>query len=215
MLPLNEWLGVLLGLDFSPATIEAAGRAGIDAGPLRHRAAEATHAWLAADNAIDDERARDWLLGDIVAEPLWAAFLNWRCRCVADLVAEIRAAVPAATEVRVIPSVQRPSARGWVEGSDLAMLAAACDRLEVCAYEPSAAAVAADLFDVRRRVGPAPVLNAIMRPSHPDLAGGSETVAAARALKAAGVQGLAFYNYGHWRLPALDRIREAFAFWGD
>ena len=60
---------------------------------------------------------------------------------------------------------------------------------------------------------PRPGSNAILRPTHPDLAGGSETLAAARALKAEGVTGLGFYNYGHWRLPALDRVREAFAFW--
>ena len=47
-------------------------------------------------------------------------------------------------------------------------------------------------------------LNAILRPTHPDLAGGAETAAAAEALKAAGVEGIAFYNYGHWRLPALE-----------
>ena len=213
LLPLNEWLGVLLGLDFSPATIEAAKGAGIDVEPLRRATVAAVSSWLSSDIAVDEQRARDWLLGDIVAEPLWAAFLNWRCRCVADLVAEIRAAVPKATEVRVIPSVQRPSARGWVEGSDLALLAAACDRLEVCAYEPTAAMVAADIFDVCRRVGPTASLNAILRPTYPDLVNGSETVAAARALKAAGVQGLGFYNYGHWRLPAMDRVREAFAIW--
>src|SRR5262249_13778761 len=153
-----------------------------DTEPLRQRAVAAVEAWLASDIAVDDERARDWLLGDIVAEPLWAAFLNWRCRCVADLVAEIRAPAPKSTEGRVIPSVQRPSARGWVEGSDLALLAAACDRLELCAYEPSAAMVAADIFDVRRRVGPDAPLNAILRPAHPDLGGGTETLAAARAL---------------------------------
>ena len=100
-----------------------------------------------------------------------------------------------------------------MEGSDLAMLAQAADRLEVCAYEPCAAAVAADLFDVRRRVGPKARLNAILRPTHPDLSGGADTVAAAEALKLAGVEGIALYNYGHWRLPALSRVRGALAAW--
>ena len=126
---------------------------------------------------------------------------------------EIRAAVPQPTEIWVIPSVQRPSAKGWIEGSDLALLAQAADRLEVCAYEPSAAEVAADLWDVRRRVGEAGRLNAILRPGHPDLAGGADTPAAAQALKAAGCEGIAFYNYGHLGLSALDRIRQAIAAW--
>jgi hypothetical protein len=213
LLPLNEWLGVLLGLDFGPAVIEAARAAGIDAEPLRRRTAAAVESWLAKDLHVDGERARDWLLADMVAEPAWATFLHWRCRCVADLVAEIRAALPKATELRVIPSVQRPTARGWVEGSDLALLAAACDALEICAYEATAAAVDADIHDVRRRLGPAARLNAILRPTHPDLAGGAEAVMAARILKAAGVEGIAFYNYGHWRLPALERVREALMAW--
>jgi hypothetical protein len=211
LLPLNEWLKVLLGLDFAPATLDAARRAGIDAEPLRRRAAAAVEAWLARDLDLDEARARDWLLGDLVGDPDWAAFLRWRCRCVASLVAEVRDAVPRPTEVRVIPSVQRPTVRGWVEGSDLAMLAEAADRIEVCAYEPEAAAVAADIFDVRRRVGAATRLSAVLRPTHPDLAGGAAAAAAARALRAAGVEGLAFYNYGHWRLPALERVREAIA----
>jgi hypothetical protein len=132
---------------------------------------------------------------------------------VADLVREVRAAVPRRTEVWVIPSVQRPTAKGWVEGSDLRLLAEAADRLEICAYERSAAGVAADLFDVRLRVGDGARLNAILRPGHPDLVDGAETAAAARALKAAGCEGLAFYNYGHLRLAALERAREALGAW--
>ncbi|MFO1067045.1 MAG: hypothetical protein U1E14_00795 [Geminicoccaceae bacterium] len=212
-LPLNEWLGLLLGMDFSPATLAAARAAGIDAEPLRAKTAAALEGWLSRDLHVDGERARDWLLADMVGDPTWAAFLTWRCRCVADLIAEIRAAVPRGTEVRVIPSVQRPTARGWVEGSDLGMLAEAADALEFCAYEPSAAAIAADVFDVRRRAGAAAKINAIMRPAHPDIGGGTEAVAAARALRAAGVAGLAFYNYGHWRAPGFDHVRAAFTAW--
>ena len=37
LLPLNEWLKVLLGLCFDPATLDAARRAGIDAESLRRR----------------------------------------------------------------------------------------------------------------------------------------------------------------------------------
>ncbi len=213
LLPLNEWLGVLLGLDFGPAVVAAARGAGIDVERLRRRTAAAIESWLAADLHVEPERARDWLLADLVAEPAWAAFLHWRCRCVADLVAEIRAGMPKGTELRVIPSVQRPTARGWVEGSDLATLAPVGDALEICAYEPTATAVAADLHDVRRRVGDAARLNAILRPTHPDLGGGADTAAAARVLKRAGVEGIAFYNYGHWRPPALERVREALAAW--
>ncbi|HET6467697.1 MAG TPA: hypothetical protein VFG43_04890 [Geminicoccaceae bacterium] len=214
LLALDEWVKVLLGLCFAPASLDGARAAGIDAVRLQRQAAAWLEAWLGHEVAVDGEMARDWLLADLVADPEWVAFLGWRCRVAADLVREVREAVPRATEVRVIPSVQRPSARGWIEGSDLRLLAAACDRLELCAYEPSAARVAADIFDVRRRVGEGARLNAILRPSHPDLAGGTETVAAARALKAGGVEGLAFYNYGHLRLGALERVRAATTAWG-
>lgn len=213
MVPLNEWARVLLGLCFAPASVEGAKAAGFDADALRRDACRKLEAWLASEVVIDEPRAAEMLLADLVLEPDWSAFLRWRCRVVADLVREVRAAVPKRTKVWVIPSVQRPTAKGWVEGSDLRLLADAADRLEICAYERSAAGVAADLLDVRLRVGEGARLNAILRPGHPDLAGGAETVAAARAVKGAGCEGLAFYNYGHLRLGALARIREAITAW--
>jgi hypothetical protein len=204
---------LLLGLCFAPASVEGARAAGIDAEALRREACRRLEAWLASDVAIDDGHAAEMLLADLALEPDWPAFLRWRCWVVADLVREVRAAVPAGTEIWVIPSVQRPTAKGWVEGSDLRLLADAADRLEVCAYEWGAGAVAADLFDVRLRVGEGTRLNAILRPGHPDLSGGAETAAGARAAKAAGCEGLAFYNYGHLRPGAMDRVREAVAAW--
>lgn len=213
LLPLNEWLTVLLGLDFSDATLKAARAAGVDAAALKDRAAVAVSDWLARDVQLEPDRARDWLLAELVAVPEWVAFLSWRCQCVADLVGEVRDAVPRHSEVRVIPSVQRPSARGWTEGSDLARLSRVCDRLEVCGYEPSVAMLQADLAQVRRHIGDDARLNVILRPAHPDLGGGRETATAVPVLRAAGVEGLAFYNYGHWRLPALDHVRAAFTAW--
>ncbi len=213
LLPLNEWLTVLLGLDFSDATLAAARAAGVDAAPLKARAASALSDWLGRDVQLEPDRARDWLLAELVAVPEWVAFLSWRCQTVAELLAEIRAAVPRRTEVRVIPSVQRPSARGWTEGSDLARLSRACDCLEVCGYEPTLAMLEADLAQVRLHIGAAARLNVILRPAYPDLGSGRDTAAAVPILRAAGAEGLAFYNYGHWRLPALEHVRAAFAAW--
>ncbi len=212
LVSLDSWIDLYLGLCFAPATMEAATAAGIDAEGLRHRVVARIEAWMASD--VDaGERAADWFQADLVSDGELQAYLQWRCRCVADLVAEIKAAMPKSTELRIIPSVQRPSAKSWIEGSDLKLLGEAADRVEICFYEPSAAAIAADLFDVRQRLGSSTRLNAILRPSHPDLAGGRETVAAAALLKAAGAEGLGFYNYGHWRLSALDHVRAAFAAW--
>lgn len=213
MLPLNEWARVLLGLCFASASVAGARAAGIDADALRRQACRWLESWLTAEHPLSERRAAEMLLADLVLHPDWTAFLRWRCACVAELVREVRAAISRPTELWVIPSVQRPSAKGWIEGSDLALLAAAADRLEVCAYEPGAAEVAADLWDVRRRAGDEARLNAILRPGAPDLAGGAETVAAVAALKAARCEGIAFYNYGHLGLGALGRIREAVAAW--
>lgn len=215
LVPLDPWIGLLLGLCFAPASMAGAKAAGIDAEGLKRRVASHIEAWCMADIAASPARAGEWQLADVVTDGELAAYLRWRCKVVADLVAEIRDRLPKATQLRIIPSVQRPSARSWYEGSDLALLSGACDAVEICAYEPSAAAVAADAFDVRRRVGDTARLHAILRPSHPDLGGGAETAAAARALRQAGFEGLAFYNYGHWRLAALEHVKAAFAVWEE
>jgi hypothetical protein len=89
------------------------------------------------------------------------------------------------------------------------MLAAVADALEVPVYEPDAEAAYLDFWDVRRRVGPDARLHAILRPSFPDLAGGAQTAAAALRLKELGLDGIAFYNYGHIRLRGLERVRAA------
>jgi len=212
--PLDPWIELYLGLCFAPESVAGATAAGIDAEGLRRRVQQRIEAWLASDVQVG-ERAAEWVAADLVTDSELGAYLRWRCRVVAELVAEIRAHLPKATELRVIPSVQRPTARGWLEGSDLAMLAAVADGLEVCFYEPSAAAVAADLLDVRGRIGGDVPLRSVLRPTHPDLAGGSETVAAVRALRAVNVEGLAFYNYGHWRLPALEHVRAGFTAWEE
>lgn len=211
MLPLDPWIELLLGLCFAPASLAAAKAAGIDAEGLRRQVAGRIEAWLASDIGAG-ERAGEWVQADLATNGELGAYLRWRCRVVADLVAGIRDVLPKGTALRVIPSVQRPTAKGWIEGSDLALLARACDGLEVCFYEPTASAVAADLFDVRQRVGEAP-LNAILRPTFPDLGNGAQTLEAIAALKAGGVEGLAFYAYGHWRLPVLDTVKAGFAAW--
>jgi hypothetical protein len=209
LLPLNRWVKWLLGLCFSEASIAGASKAGVDMARLRGQARDAIDHFFAQAKAVPDEVAFEWWIADLVTDPEWVGFLNWRCQVVSDLVARVREAVPRATELAVIPTVQRPTAAAWMEGSDLKRLAEVADALEVPAYEPSAEAAAVDAWDVRRRVGPDAKLNFILRPTYPDLANGAETAAAAKALKAAGAAGLAFYNYGHMALSALDYVKAA------
>ena len=207
---LDSWTKLLLGLDFSEATATLAAQDGIDVLHVQGRVRSALETFLTAEVALSEAQATDWIASDLITDPDFAAFLQWRCRVVADVVSEIRDVVPIDFDVRVIPSVQRPSARGWVEGSDLKLLAAACDGLEVCAYERSAADVQADIHHVRRQVGPNANLSAILRPTFPDLADGADTVAAARVLAGHGVDGLAYYNDGHMRASYVHTARLAF-----
>lgn len=211
LVPLNRWVKWLLALCFSDATVEKARDHGLDVERLRRATRATLDRFFVEPRAVPDSIAFEWLIADLVADPEWSAFLNWRCSVVTALVADVRAALPKETTLAVIPTVQRPTAACWLEGSDLKGLAAAADILEVPAYEPSAAAARLDAEDVRRRAGDDATLHFILRPAHPDLADGAETAAAALALREVGMAGIAFYNYGHFALDAMDRIREALA----
>ena len=211
LVPLDRWAKTLLALCFADSTRAAAAAADIDADRLQARTRALLERYLAADLAVPEALAAEWWLADVVSDPEFAAFLHWRCRVVADLVADVKAALPAPVKLAVIPTVQRPPALCWLEGSDLALLARAADALEMPAYQPSAAEVFVNAWDARRRAGDDATLRFILRPSFPDLANGAETVAAAQRLKEVGLAGLAFYNYGHLRLAALDHIKAALA----
>ena len=133
---------------------------------------------------------------------------------VTSLVSEIRSAIRRDAALAVIPSVARPTAGSWYEGTDLKALADAGNIIEACFYEPSAARVRADAWDVRRRVGVAK-LRGILRPAYPDLQSRGEVVAAAQALRDTGIGNIAFYNYGHLRRGNLAWIADALAVFGD
>jgi hypothetical protein len=209
MVPLDRFAKTLLALCFADATKRAARAAGLDADRLQARTREILERYLAADVAVPEAMAQEWWLAEIVSDPEWVAFLNWRCQLVAGLVADVKAALPPDLRLAVIPTVQRPTAVCWLEGSDLAMLAARADALEIPAYQASAEEVAIDAWDVRRRAGDDATLHFILRPAHPDLANGAETVQAALRLKEVGLDGIAFYNYGHMRLAGLRHAKAA------
>jgi hypothetical protein len=204
----NPWLDVFLGLCFCEHCVAGAARAGIAAAALRGRVAERVRAYLAAPLDTPAEMGRHWLDADLVTDPDLTAFLRWRCGVVTALVGRIRAAVRADAELFVIPSVQRPTAMSWIEGSDLPALAAAADGLELCLYEPSWDAAVADLGEVRRRVGDRP-LRCILRPGPPDAADEGNFARKVTELAAAGTAGFAFYNFGHLRRSHLGWIGRA------
>ena len=132
-----------------------------------------------------------------------------------SLVGEIRDAVRDDAMVAVIPSVARPTAGAWYEGTDLAALAKITGVIEACFYEPSVARIRADIIDVKRRMGETGTLRGILRPAWPDLQSRADVVGAVAALKEAGINDIAFYNYGHLRRNSLDWIGAALAALGE
>jgi hypothetical protein len=58
-------------------------------------------------------------------------------------------------------------------------------------------------------------LRGILRPGFPDLDSHGEVLAAARALREAGISEVAFYSYGHLRRNNLRWIADALAVIGE
>ena len=128
---------------------------------------------------------------------------------VTSLVEEIRSSARSDAFVSVIPSVARPTAGSWYEGSDLKALAETAGIVEACFYEPSPGRVQADLFDVKRRIRGGGELRGILRPSFPDLDSADDVANAVKALAEGGVRGISFYNWGFLRQRNLDFIARA------
>ena len=202
----NVWLEAMLSLCFCPACEGRLVREGVHAAALRDRVAKRIRSYLAApvDAAVD--QAASWITADLVADGELIQLLRQRQRRVTELVTVIRGALPATMELAVIPTVQRPTAMSSFEGSDLAALNAVADWLEVPFYEPTAARVAADVHHTITMAGGAAKIRAILRPGPPDLGDGSELAMALAALRTAGINEWAFYNYGLLRPHHLDAV---------
>jgi hypothetical protein len=201
----NRWLENQLGLCFCEHCVAAAEAQGIEARRLKAQTAADIQHYLASDLDFPPDMAEAFWLADVQADGDLRRYLDFRSSVVTSLVTEIRAAVRPDATVAVIPSVARPTGGAWYEGSDLAALAAATGVIEACFYEPSAERVRSDLLDITRRLRGAGRL----RPSFPDLASKGEFLRAVEALRAGGVEELAFYNWGHLRAANLAWIGEA------
>jgi hypothetical protein len=207
----NAWLDNQLGLCFCDHCLDGARHAGVDAECLRRRVASDVQSYLASDVEFPSDMAEAFWLADTRSDGELKAYLDWRCEVVTSLVREIRAAAPEDVEIAVIPSVARPSAGAWYEGSDLAALARAAGILEACLYEPGSARVKADLFDLRRRLRGKARLRGILRPAYPDFNSRDDFVEAMRALGRDGVEEIGFYNWGHLRDSNLEWIPDGLA----
>lgn len=200
LLDLSAEADALLGLCFCPACRDRACRWGLDADALAQQAQRLLTAFFT------DEMAP---LTDMQTDPDWQALVACRCDTVTSLVAEIRSALPSRMRLAIIPSVQTPNSLCWREGSDLAALAGACDRLEVPAYQCGPEAIAQDMAAVRAAAGDAAKIGFILRPTWPHVGGAEPLAACAAAARRAGTDRLSFYNYGHMRLQSLDWIATA------
>ncbi len=202
----NRWLDSHLGLCFCSHCLAGAKAAGVDADRLKRQTAKDIADYLGGDVDFPADMGEAFWLADLQADNELKAFFDWRCSVVTSLVREIREAVRKDATVAVIPSVARPTAGCWYEGSDLAALAEAAGVIEACFYEPGARRVKADLFDIRRRLQGKGKLRGILRPAYPDLDSKAEFVAAMQALGEGGVKEVAFYNWGHVRSANLQWI---------
>lgn len=201
----------LMGLCFCDDCVAGAGRRGIDATALKSYVAARIESFLDSDVDIPDDMGQAFWLAEIATNADLRAYLDFRADQVTSLVADIRAHVRADADVAVIPSVARPTAGAWYEGTDLKAIAEHTGIIEACFYEPGAARIAADLFDLRHRVPARTSIRGILRPSYPDIENKAEFLAAVDSLVKGGVTDIAFYNWGHQRRRNLGWIGEALA----
>ncbi|SEE49305.1 hypothetical protein SAMN05519104_6293 [Rhizobiales bacterium GAS188] len=209
MLRQNRWLTSQLGLCFCEHCLRGAKSAGIEAARLSAQIAGEVNAYLDSDVEFPDDMAEAFWMADTRSDGELKAFLDWRCGVVTSLLAEIRAAVRPGATVAVIPSVARPTAGAWYEGSDLKAVVATAGILEVCLYERGVERIRSDIFDIKRRLKGAGRIRGILRPGHPDLDSKDALVAATSALAAEGIDEVAFYNYGHLRAANIRWIEDA------
>ena len=207
----DPWFEGMMGLCFCDHCVAAASARGIDGKGLKVEVARRIEDYLQSDVDIPEDMGRAFWMADIAGNAELRAYIDFRCAQVTSLVAEIRDGVRKNADVAVIPSVARPTAGAWYEGSDLRALGEITGIIEACFYEPSAGRIGADLFDLRHRLAPETRLRGILRPSFPDIESKGEFLAAVDLLVADGVTDLAFYNWGHQRRRNLQWIGEALA----
>lgn len=204
----NPGLEAGLALCFCPHCMRAGKAEGIDMPALRKRIAGHVDLLLAARQETPAAVGAGWLLHDMATDTELGALIRWRMATVTRLVERIRAALPKATTLHVIPSVQQPIGACWIEGSAIAALATVADGIEACLYGPPQQA-AAELAEIRHRAGPGASIRAVLRPGFPDHPQEAGFSSAVHALAQAGLRDFAFYNFGHMRSANLEWIGRA------
>jgi hypothetical protein len=207
----QPWLEMFLGLCFCNHCLQQShGDTGIDSSGVRARVATMLDSYMESPCEVPSDMAYAWITADLLQDAELLTFLRWRMQRISALVRQMRAVLPRNVALAIIPTVQRPSATSWLEGSNLKELAEAADFLEIPFYQPAASRAIADAWDSVRRVGgDTAKIRAIIRPGPPDLDAGKETTAAIKGLADLGIRNFAFYNWGLLRKPDFMRIGEA------
>ncbi len=182
----------------------------------------------AARNGVDGEAARGLVRGWIaemaerpVPQPRWPDFpargmetfrefsalydyLQWRFEPVTSLVAEMRDRAHPASKIVVIDG-----ADGWRDGCAWEPLGRACDGLLLCAYDMAPEKVGEFVAAGRSALGPDKFLGTGLRVFYPEVTGAEALAAKVSEARAAGADGVNFYNYGLIPESRLDWVRQA------
>ncbi|MBC3831518.1 hypothetical protein H8K33_08350 [Undibacterium amnicola] len=202
----NPWLDNMLGMCFCDACKSAAKDKGIAIDALQTRVQNNISNYLALPADAQADQAASWTQAELLTDPELLAFISMRQDRVTQLVSAIRAAIPSNCELAVIPTVQRPTAACWSEGSDLKALSEVADYIEIPFYEPTASRAIADAWESLRQIGKPEKIRAILRPGLPDLNQGADLAPAMKGIQALGIKDFAFYNYGLLPQYQLDHL---------
>src|SRR6202011_2312030 len=136
----QRWIEMLLGLCFCDHCSDQSQReTGIDSQNLQRRVATMVDDYLESPCDAPSDMAYAWITADLLQDAELLTFLRWRIQRVSALVKQLRAALTNDIALAIIPTVQRPTATTWLEGSDLKELADNADFLEIPFYEATAA----------------------------------------------------------------------------
>lgn len=202
----NPWLDNMLGMCFCDACKSAAKDKGIAIDALQTRVQNNISNYLALPADAQADQAASWTQSELLTDPELLAYISMRQDRVTQLVSAIRKAIPSQCELAVIPTVQRPTAACWTEGSDLKALSEVADYIEIPFYEPSANRAIADAWESLRQIGNPQKIRAILRPGLPDLNQGADLAPAMKGIQALGITEFAFYNYGLLPQYQLDHL---------
>lgn len=215
----------LLGLCFCDHCLEAARRAGVDAGLVHRTVRDELERRFAGHVAVEDseEPTRDQLA--IFGGEQLLGYLDAQTQTVTSLVAEVSAA--AADEGTGVvfldlsgaekgfatgrPTGEAAPAIGWQMGIDLPAMAEVCEVIEATGYAADPERLGLDLAAYRARVADASRLGAVLRPMPPDCRSADNLAAKLAVARKLNLDRVDFYHYGFCRLRALDWIRQSLA----